>query len=114
MEMSVRVPEEWTTEQVAELKQGMKSSFASYAISNPLSRGEPVAHFEALRAERPFTKDGDVRGLCDKGMNDWWDNAIVHLMQYLQSQFEGRGVVMYTVRDEKTYHLSMLDDCKAA
>jgi hypothetical protein len=55
-----------------------------------------------------------VRGLTDKGVNEWWDNAILHIMQYLQSQFEGRGVVMYTIQDDKTYHLPMLDDCKAA
>ena len=115
MEMSTRVPMDWTTEQVAQLKEGMNTAFTNYAISNPLQvRREPVAHFEVFPAERAFTNDGDVRGLCDKGINDWWDGAILVLMQYLQSQFEGRGVVMYTVRDEKTYHLSMLDDCKAA
>lgn len=106
---------DWTTERVTELKGGMKTAFTNYAISTPLEvRGEPVAHFEVFPAERAFTDEGDVRGLCDKGINDWWDNAILHLMKYLQSQFEGRGVMLYTVRDGTTYHLPMLDDCKAA
>ncbi len=115
MEMSVRVPMDWTAERVVELKEGMKTAFTNYAISTPLKvRGEPVAHFEVFPAERAFTEDGDVRGLCDKGINDWWDGAILHLMKHLQSQFEGRGVMLYTVRDGTTYHLPMLDSCKAA
>ncbi len=113
-EVSVRVPDNWTTEQITMLKGGMHSSFNCYVIENPLVRGEPVIHFEVFPAERPYTKDGEVRGLTDKGVNEWWDNAILHIMQYLQSQFEGRGVVMYTIQDDKTYHLPMLDDCKAA
>lgn len=115
MEMSVRVPHDWTQEQVQNLKKGMKAAFESYAISNPLqSHREPIAHFEVFPAERPFTQDGDVRGLTDKGINDWWKGAIIYLMQFLQEQFDGRGVVMYTMQGNEMYHLPMLDSCQAA
>lgn len=115
MEMSVRVPKNWTMEKVEELRAGMNAAFDNYAISNPLKvRGRPVAHFEVFPAERAFTESGEVRGLTGKGINEWWDGAIMCLMQYLQSEFEGRGVVMYTTRDDKVYHLGVLDTCAVA
>lgn len=115
MEMSVRVPKDWTLEQVASLKTGMYTAFRDYVDDHPLSsKHEPQVHFEVFPAVRPFTQEGDVRGLTDAGINEWWHHAIMHLMQFLQKEFHGRGITLYTTREGRSYNLPQLDSFQEA
>lgn len=114
MHMTVRLSKEMPEADQRSYIDGLQGAFTAYAVSNPMpGHGQPQVLIEPLITAVPYTADGDVRGMVEPAINDWWTGGILAVMEKMQEQSEGRGVVLFTETHVK-YQIPPLDSWKVA